>query len=229
LRFPVNLNFMRATYETPYGHIQRFANGEEEPGQSWIDLSGVSRDTGDLYGLSILNDGKYSFDVNVRDIGLTVLRSPVYANHLPVIPQADGHYAFLDQGIQHFTYSLLPHSGSWEEAGTVRRAAELNRPPLALITTYHPHGTLPQRDSYLSIDAENIVISVVKQAEEGDDMVLRAYETAGMATDCIMRLGALLGGRTIEAAFRPCEIKTLRIPRDNAAPVVETNMLEWAD
>ena len=42
------------------------------------------RDSGALYGLSILNDGKYSFDVDVRDIGLTVLRSPIYAHHDPM-------------------------------------------------------------------------------------------------------------------------------------------------
>jgi alpha-mannosidase len=33
-------------------------------------------------------------------------------------------------------------------------------------------------------------------------------------------------GRIIEAAFRPCEIKTFRIPRDGALPIVETNLLE---
>ena len=148
LRFPGNLTFMRATYEIPYGHIQRFANGEEEPGQSWLDLSGITRDTGEMYGYSILNDGKYSFDVNVRDVGLTVLRSPVYANHMPVVPAPDGHYSFVDQGIQHFTYSILPHAGSWETAGTVQRAAELNQRPIALISTYHPNGSLPPSDSY---------------------------------------------------------------------------------
>jgi alpha-mannosidase len=33
-RFPANLKLTRATYEIPYGHIERAANGEEEPGQS---------------------------------------------------------------------------------------------------------------------------------------------------------------------------------------------------
>ena len=63
LRFPVNLNHMRATYEIPYGQIERAANGEEEPGQSWVDLSGTPRDSGVMYGVSLLNDGKYSYDV----------------------------------------------------------------------------------------------------------------------------------------------------------------------
>ncbi|HMD80677.1 MAG TPA: glycoside hydrolase family 38 C-terminal domain-containing protein, partial [Anaerolineales bacterium] len=127
LRFPVNVKFMKITYEIPYGHIERFANGEEEPGQSWVDVSGVSQDREIPYGFSLLNDGKCSQDVNVRDIGLTVLRSPAYAHHIPAVLEPDGNYAFIDQGIQRFRYTIFAHSGSWETAGTARRAAELNQ------------------------------------------------------------------------------------------------------
>jgi alpha-mannosidase len=162
-----------------------------------------------------------------------VLRSPVYANHMPVVPDPDGDYTFIDQGVQHFTYSLLPHAGPWEEAGTVRRAAELNQPPLALASTYHPHATLPQNASFVTVDQENVVLSVVKQAEgafdESSDLILRAYETAGVATQATLRLGEALGGRTIDAAFGPCEIKTWRVPLNAASPVVETNLLEWTE
>jgi alpha-mannosidase len=227
LRFPLNLNSMKATYEIPYGHIQRFAGGEEEPGQSWLDVSGLSRDTGNRYGLALLNDGKYSFDVNIRDIGLTVLRSPVYANHMPVLPDPDGHYSFIDQGIQRFTYALVAHDGSWEEAGVVRQAAELNQPPVALVGTYHPQGTLPQTASFLSVDVDNVIVSVVKQAEDGEALVIRAYETASSATDATICLGAPLGNRNLPAHFGPCEIKTFRVPVDATAEIVETNLLEW--
>ncbi len=227
LRFPVNLHFMRATYEIPYGHIDRFANGDEDPGQSWIDMSGSSRDTGDLYGLSILNDAKYSFDVNVRDIGLTVLRSPVYAHHIPTMPDPEKQYSFIDQGIQRFTYTLLPHAGSWEYAGTVKRAAELNQPPVALFGTYHPDGRLPQKDSYVSVDQDNVVMSVVKKAEDGADLILRCYETGKIATHATICLPHW--HRAIEADFGPCEIKTFRVPGDPAQPVVETNQLEWTE
>ena len=44
LRFPVNVWEGRATYEVPYGYIQRFPNGDEEPLQGWVDLTGVSRE-----------------------------------------------------------------------------------------------------------------------------------------------------------------------------------------
>lgn len=226
LRFPVNVRFMRATYETPYGHIERFANGEEEPGQSWIDLSGTSRDRDVLVGLSILNDAKYSYDVNVRDIGLTVLRSPIYAHHVPAEPQPGKHYSFIDQGIQRFNYTLLPHERGWEEAQTVRRAAELNARPTALITTFHD-GPLPQRDSFLSVDVSNVIVSVLKQWEDGDDLIVRAYETNKTAVRANITIALPKLKRTIEADFAPCEIKTFRVPLDKKQPIVETNLLEF--
>jgi alpha-mannosidase len=145
LRFPLNLTMMRATYEIPYGHIERFANGQEEPGQTWVDVSGISRENGERYGLSLLNDGKYSFDVRIRDIGMTVLRSPIYVHHMPVEPDPEQTYTYMDQGVQRFTYVLLPHPGSWEQAGTVQRAAELNQRPVVLAGTVHPEGKLPPR------------------------------------------------------------------------------------
>ncbi len=68
------------------------------------------------YGLSLLNDGKYSFDVRGGEMSMTVLRSPPYAHHIPKQLVADEEYTFMDQGIQWFSYALLPHHRSWETA-----------------------------------------------------------------------------------------------------------------
>ncbi len=224
LRFPVNVDAAQATYEIPYGHIQRATNGEEEPCQSWVDLSGTSRDSGQTYGLSILNDAKYSFDVMNNVIGLTVLRSPIYAHHQPAMPDPKRQYSFLDQGLQLFTYSMLSHAGDWQQAGTVKRAAELNQRPIMVIETYHPDGPLPQQDSFVSVDQDNVIISAVKRAEDGDDLILRCCETAHKATRSTIRLPKW--SRVIQTNFRPSEIKTLRIPRDTSRPIIETNLLE---
>ncbi len=227
LRFPVNVKFMKVTHEIAYGHTERFANGDEEPIQSWVDVSGTSRDREIPYGFSLLNDGKYSVDVNVRDIGLTVLRSPAYAHHIPAVLEPGGNYAFIDQGIQHFRYTLLPHTGSWERAGTVRRAAELNQLPVAMFATFHPDGTLSQSDSFIVVEPENVMVTVLKQVEDGDGFVLRAFETSGAAARASIRLPAL--GRVIEVDFGPNEIKTFLLPRNAAEAAIETNMLEWLD
>ncbi|HEU5140465.1 MAG TPA: glycoside hydrolase family 38 C-terminal domain-containing protein [Bacillales bacterium] len=224
LKFPVNLMFRKGTYEIPYGHIVRESNGEEEPGQRWIDQSGTHRATGEMYGLSILNDGKYSFDMHDKEMAITVLRSPIYAHHDPLIPEEDGHYSFIDQGIQRFTYTLVPHEGNWETAGTVKRAAELNQKPVTLIETYHD-GPLPQQDSFLAVDKDNVIVSVIKKAEDNEDLIIRAYETTNIETKARIELPKW--GRSIEADFGPSELKTFRVPKDSKAPVQETDLLEW--
>jgi alpha-mannosidase len=223
LRFPVNITSGKAVYEIPYGSIERPAKGDEEPGQKWVDLTGEENNSKRRYGLSLLNDGKYSFDINGSDIGITVLRSPIYAHHMPYIPEPDRQYSFIDQGIQHFTYALLPHEGSWQDAGTVRRAAEINHKPIIVSATYHP-GVFPLTDTYLSVDQDNIYVSVNKKAEDNDDMIIRCVETSKKPTDTVIYLPKW--DRRIAAHFGPAEIKTFRIPRDPSLPLTETNLLE---
>jgi len=109
---------------------------------------------------------------------------------------------------------LIPHAGDWRGAGVVRRAAELNQPPFALIETFH-EGPLPQRSSYGDDGGGDVVLTVVRRGEDGG-LVLRAYETAGRPARA--RLEVL--GETLEAEFGPHEIKTFR---DGA----EVNLLEW--
>ncbi len=224
LRFPLNLEHGIATYEIPYGTIHRPMNGEEEAGQAWVDVTGKLPESGQVYGVSLLNDSKYSFDIQPEDIGLTVLRSPIFAHHNPAVPDPQRIYTYVDQGIQHFAYALLPHADGWEVAGAVRRAAELNQPPIVLIGTAHSEGALAREDSFIAVDQPNVVVNVLKKAEDSDALVLRAYETDRKATQAILSLPKW--GRNITAAFGPCEIKTFYVPRDPSAPVMETDLLE---
>jgi alpha-mannosidase len=224
LQFPLNLMSTRATYETPYGHIERAATGTEEAGLAWADISGTVRDTGAAYGLSLCNDAKYSYSARENELRLTVLRSPIYAHHDPYVPEPDGEYTWMDQGVQGFSYWLLPHEGTWKQAGTARRAAELCQRPVALVETYHD-GPLPLSASFLAVDAVNVVVGAMKQAEDSEDLIVRCYETHGATAKARIELGAWR--RTIDAEFSPYEIKTFRVPADPALPVTETSMLEW--
>ncbi|MFD2611932.1 alpha-mannosidase [Paenibacillus gansuensis] len=224
LVFPMNLVFTRQTYEIPYGFKEREHNGEEEPGQSWVDYGGIARDKGVPYGCSIMNDAKYSYSIMNKELAITVLRSAIYAHHDPVVPEENGHYTFIDQGIQTFTYRIMPHEGNWEEAGTVKRAQELIQRPVSIIETYH-QGVLPQSNSFLTVDKDNVIVGAMKNSEDGDDLIIRLYETTKTATQAAITLPQW--GRTIRANFGPCEIKTFRIPKAADLPVSEVNMIEW--
>jgi alpha-mannosidase len=216
LRYPTCIDAPKATYETPYGHVERPTNGNEEPGQSWVTVAGGGR------GLAVLNDAKHGYDVRGGDIGISVVRSPVWAWHDPRELDEGDDVAYMDQGRQTLTVRLVPYVGDWRDAGVVRRAAELNQPQFALIETYHD-GPLPQAQSFASDGGGDVVVTVVKGAEDGaGSVVVRAFESAGRPG----RATVEVLGSTIDVEFGAHEIKTFLLPPGGAA--VETGLLEWA-
>lgn len=225
LSFPMKMNYRRNTHEIPYGVAQREPDGQEYPIQTFVDVEGTNPglDT-NMNGLSILNDGKFAASTTRKAVALTLLRSPAYANHEPYELDEAMEYVYLDQGVQTFTYGLYPHDGNWESAQTVRRSRELNRKPIALFETYHK-GELPQSLSFLEISEPNIMLTVLKEAEDGSqDLILRMYETAGRKTEATLFLKTLK--KEIKTTFTPFEIKTLRLSARDLGKAEENNMLE---
>jgi alpha-mannosidase len=218
--FPVDVQDPRPTYEIPYGYIVREANGKEDPGQRWIDLSG-ERD-GKVYGLSLINNAKYGYSVRGNDMRVSVVRGAVYAQHDPHKLDPQGVYVWQDQGRQEFRMLLEPHTGTWQDVGVVRTAEEFTAPVPIIYQGIHP-GQRPLTASFLSVDAPNVVVSVVKKAEEGDDLIVRCYETSGRPAEATLDLA--LVKRRWSGKFRPFEIKTLRVPL-TGGEIREVNLLE---
>ena len=219
--FPVDVENPVPTYEIAYGFKVRKANGAEDPGQRWIDLSGERE--GKAYGLTVLNDAKYGYSVQDNDLRVSIVRGAAYAQHRPRQLDANGEYIWQDQGIQTFRMVLVPHTGTWQDAGIVRMAEELTAPVPVLYQGIHK-GTRAQAASFLSVDVPDVVVSDVKQAEDGNDLIIRCYETAGRATKASLDLG--LVHRHWTGEFHPLEIKTLRVPLAAAGNIREVNALE---
>ena len=218
--FPVDLRDPQPTYEIAYGYKVRQANGDEDPGQRWIDLSG--RRAAGEYGLAVINDAKYGYSVQGNDMRISITRGAVFAQHRPRQLEPNGEYLWQDQGMQTFRMLLVPHTGAWQDAGVVRMAEEFTAPIPIIYQGIHP-GTRPLSASFLSVDAPNVVVSVVKKSEDGDDLIVRCYETAGRPVTANLDLG--LVNRRWTGNFRPLEIKTLRVPL-NAGEIREVNVLE---
>lgn len=224
LLFPLALDFREATYEIPYGQIVRPAEGTEEPGQSWIDVSGYHRGLGEVYGLSLLNDGKYSFSVTGREMAMTVLRSPAYAHHDPIVLDDHETYAVIDQGRHTFCYRIVPHRGDWRQAETVRRARELNQAARWIPETFHP-GPLPQVMPGIAVEPRSVLLEALKIAEDDDRLlIVRIRETAGAAAEGTIHIPWL--ERHVPFWCRPNEIKTFAVPFANEVPAFETNLIE---
>jgi alpha-mannosidase len=220
--FPVNVSLGKATYEIPYGYIEKSCNGEEEPGQKWIDFSGAAVGKDCIYGLALANDSKYSYSIEKNMLSMTVLRSPIYAHHIPAVPEEEVNYSFMDQGMQRFKYCLLPHKGAREESNIEKKALELNSELQTVVETYHK-GKLLQRFSAIRIDAANIIAVAMKKAEGSEDIIIRFLELYGEKTKAKIELP--IWEIVIETEFMPGEIKTFRVKKNDCS-IKKVNLIE---
>lgn len=162
--FPVNVRRTEATYDIQFGNVKRSTHWNtswdlacfESVGHQWADLSEQG------YGVSLLNDCKYGYDIKDNVMRLSLIKSAT-------IPDPKQ-----DQGRHGFTYSLYPHRGSWIDGRTVQQAWDLNSPLL------HEKGKSKHADkSMFRISSDNVFIDAVKKAEDSDDVILRVHEFTG--------------------------------------------------
>jgi len=190
LAFPAALSEPAATFEIPYGVLARPVDGTEVPGQRWVTLSG--RANGAARNVSLISNAIYSYDVTSAQARLTVLRSPVYAHHTPKTLTAGTEYEWMEQGRHEFRYLIQPQAGAPDLSATQRLAEMLNMPNLSQAEGTHD-GLLPAQAGYLSVEAANVLMTVLKPAEDGGGLIVRAQETAGLATHTNLKLALVAG------------------------------------
>jgi alpha-mannosidase len=215
--FPAEIRSSRATYEIAYGAVERPTHWNtswdwakfEVNGHKWADLSEAG------YGVSVLNDCKYGWDVRENVIRLSLLRSPQSPD-----PEAD-------QGAHLFTYSLFPHAGDWKD-GTVQEGFDLNVPFLTVAEDAHA-GDWGASRSFVAIDKPNVIVDAMKKAEDSGDLILRTYEAYGgrgtatisfdgpvsSVTECdLLEEGdapVKTDGASFSFEFKPFEVKTFKV------------------
>lgn len=216
--FPLSAHNDRATFEIPYGTVERPTTRNtpaeraqfEVPALSWADISDHK------HGFSLLNDSKYGYDAKGNVLRLSLLRSPAWPD-----PHAD-------EGHHEFTYSLYPHDGTWRDALTIRHGYELNYKLIAIETEKH-QGQLPPEHAFVKVSSQNVVLTATKKAEDDDSLILRFYEWAGKESDVKIELppgaqtasdadlmerpqGDLsLQNGTVTVHTKPYEIKTVKV------------------
>ena len=219
--FPTVLETGTLTYSIPYGFIERPMNGEEEPGQTWVDVSG--RDGGGKFGLALLNGSKCGYSVKDGEIRLTVLHSTAWSHHTPQTLDEREGFRLMDTGIHEFSYALLPHPGDWRDGDIARRAESFGMKPMVTLTDRHP-GPWPGRKEFLTVSSPHVAATVLKMAERENALVLRLVELSGRENTVEVR--TVLANRPIPYQLRPCEIKTILLPLDKKKPPREVSLLE---
>jgi len=176
--FPVDINSDKATYDIQFGTVERTTHNNtswdvaqfEVCAHKFADLS----DGG--YGVSLMNDCKYGYDIKGNVMRLSLLRAPTWPD-----PEAD-------QGSHSFTYSLYPHDGDFAQADTIKLSYDLNQ-AMTAIPVKKQNGTLPSEYSFLSVDCDNIIAETVKKAEDSDDVVVRLFESRNRKTKATIKFG----------------------------------------
>jgi len=163
--FPVAVRSPRATYEIQFGHVERPTHENtswdlarfEVCAHRWADLGEAG------YGVALLNDCKYGYDILGSVMRLSLLRAPTHPD-----PTAD-------RGKHRFTYALMPHLGDFRQAGVIAAAEDLNA-PLRVV-----RGALAAGDqhSLVNVDSPQVVVEAIKQAEDSGAVIIRMYEAWG--------------------------------------------------
>ncbi|MBE1442460.1 alpha-mannosidase [Paenibacillus sp. OAS669] len=177
--FPVQIHAAEATYDIQFGNVKRPTHWNtswdyarfESVGHQWADLSERS------YGVSLLNDCKYGYDIKDNVLRLSLIKSAMVPD-----PKAD-------QGEHEFIYSLYPHEGDWLQGGTVPSAWALNNPVQAI-------SGKPEKPQFslLGLSADHVMIDAVKKAEDSNAVIVRMHEFAGMRGKVTLTSDARIAG-----------------------------------
>jgi alpha-mannosidase len=219
LRTTFDLAIDKPTFnsQVPFDVVSRPVTGQEVPAQQWVDVSDGTN------GIALLNRTKFGHSFDKGQLRLSLLRATYNPDRYPNI------------GINHIQYSLFPHSGDWKngvwaEGENFNIPVYASEPPsLALAKT---HATRRTEGSLLSVSPAGVVMSGIKQAEDGKSLIIRLAEVNGKETMAAITLPIpalsatrvnivelplgspekpLVNGKTIRIRLKPHEIVTLAV------------------
>ena len=164
--FPVDVHTNSAIYETQFGHIERASHSNTSWDEAKFEVCGhkwavVAENN---YGLALLNDCKYGHNAEGSTLKLTLLKCGTYPDEVA------------DQGKHLITYSIMPFSGNFREAGVIAEAYALNQ-PLSAVEIKANNGKLADCFSLVSCDKENIIVETAKKAEDDNSLIVRMYDS----------------------------------------------------
>lgn len=216
------------TYDIGLGTITRGLNRPklyEVPGQQWADMTASDGS----YGVAVLNDSRYGWDhPDQKTLRLSLIHTPGISSGWEWV----GDQRSQDIGRHLVTFAVTGHKGDWREGGVAWLAARLNQPLLAFQTTAHP-GKLGKSFSLLTVDNPAVMVTAVKFAESGDDLVVRLRELTGKPQEAKIQCAASIsmakelngveqfqrdltaGGGTVDVSFTPYQPKTLALTLNN--------------
>lgn len=198
-----------ARFEGPFCITARPADGQEQPTQKWVDVSGQE------FGFAILNSGRYGCDVLGSRARVTLLRN------------AYGPDPETDNGTHGVRLAMVPHPPGMAASELVRLGLSFNRCPVAANGGARRKPAIPQ----LTVKGStSVVCTALRRAEHSDRLIIRFFETEGKRSRIRFHPGRdVLSARLVNflendvdgacrvrdgcvhASFRPHEVKTFAL------------------
>jgi len=191
LRFvmPLALDKAKASYEIPFGSIERSLNaGEEVPALRWADVVGspAGKSGKTAAGCALLNDCKHGHSLDGSTLRLTLIRSSYEPDPLPEIAEHQMRLA------------VMPHGGKLAASDLVRIGAAFNHPLLPVGADAHD-GRFPAATDGVKLQPDNVVLSSIKKADGDDALVVRLFETDGKPAQARIAFDPKLFGKPVKA------------------------------
>ncbi len=108
------------------------------------------------------------------------------------------NFASTQQGNLLFRYSITTHKGDWRKGRAHDFGWSAGNPLLPVMANGPSSGPLQEKNSFCLVDHPNVMLMTLKQAEDGDGIILRLLETEGKQVTAKVSLPHL----TINKAYR---------------------------
>jgi alpha-mannosidase len=205
LSIPTLLPSCQYIGQTAYGSEELLMNGDEAISQKWAAAVSSKKNL----AISLINDGVYGSDFCDGELRISLLRGAAHAadpaGERPLFYQ-DRYIPRIDQGERVFHFWLNGGKASQRLEAIDREALARNEKPYVLI--YSPPGSGEKALPFVVLRGTAVVVTALKKAERGRDIIIRLFEPTGKARSAMLELP--FANAKINVHLRAFEIKTLR-------------------
>jgi alpha-mannosidase len=122
-------------------------------------------------------------DPTAQPVSYPVLQPVLLASR----KSCNGNGVWYPQAGDHsYRFRLTAHEGDWRRGR--KDGIGGNHPLYTVVGGPHASGTLPAEKSFVSLSADNVIVSTIKKCEDDDGVVMRMYDIEGRDRDVKVKL-----------------------------------------
>lgn len=190
------------TAAVPAGAVVRGENAADMPLGAWLQAGGVT----------YIPNSIFAYNLRQNQLGLTLLRSPIYGDLRIGELDEEADYDIIDRGIVEGGLRVTFDGDPWQAAESFCNS------PVIVVESNHD-GQLAAQDCAFRLDSQGVQLMALKQSEDDSSVILRLAETAGAEQE----VGFTFRGQAYQTKLTPYEIQTLKLL---GGTLRQVNMLE---